>query len=155
MTSRLAPSILLLLLASCAPRLLPGTEIRDTRDTRAITEVLGQYRQAMEKRDSKAVLALVAPDYFDTAGTSGLEDDVDRAELEKRLPADLEKVESVRLELTLRKLDVQGDRAEAEVFYEGWYRVKTPGGAVPRRDTDLQRMKLRKLNDAWKFVSGL
>jgi len=42
-----------------------------------------------------------------------------------------------------------------EVFYEGWYRVKTPGGAVPRRDTDLQRMKLRKLNDAWKFVSGL
>jgi hypothetical protein len=33
--------------------------------------------------------------------------------------------------------------------------VKTPGGAVPRRDTDLQRMKLRKLNDAWKFVSGL
>jgi hypothetical protein len=155
MTSRIA--ILLALAASaCTPRLLPGTEIHSNPDTRAIYDVLQRYRQAMEMRDASAVLALVAPDYFDTAGTPQPDDDADRGVLEKRLPEDLANVDTLKLELTVRKIDVDGDHAEAEVFYDEWYRAKTPaGGIAPRRDSDVHRMRLRRIEGSWKFTSGL
>jgi len=155
MTSR--PAILLALaFAACAPRLLPGTEIEETRDTRAIYDTLVAYRDAMNRRDAGAVLALAAPDYFDDAGTPQPQDDVDRAILEKRLPEDLGKLETLRLELTVRRIEVQGDKAVAEVFYDGWYLVKTPVGKdVPRRDSDLHRMALRKVQGRWLFTNGL
>jgi hypothetical protein len=155
MTSRLTLPVIALLLAACGPRLLPGTDIHDTRDTRAIAGVLQSYRQAMEKRDAQAILGMVAPDYFDTAGTPNPDDDVNRAELERGLPQYLEKLDAVRLELSVRKIEVKGDTAEAEVFYDEWYRVKTATGVVPRRDTDIHRMQLRKVNGAWKFTRGL
>lgn len=141
--------------AGCAPRLLPGTNIRESPDTQAIYERLEQYRQAMERRDPDAVLAMVAPDYFDTAGTPEAGDDVDLEELERRLPADLQGIEGLRIDLTVRDIQVTGDRATAEVFYEAFYRVRTPSGLVPRRDADVHQMRLRKIDGEWKFTGGL
>jgi hypothetical protein len=155
MTTRLALLALVLVAAACGPRLLPGTSIKETSDTRGVYDALLAYRTAMEKRDASAVLALVAADYFDNAGTIDPADDVNRAVLEQRLPADLDKLESLKLDLTVRKIEVQSDHAEVEVFYEGFYRVKTPSGLVARRDADVHRMKLSKVDGQWKFTSGL
>jgi hypothetical protein len=141
--------------AACSPRKIPGTEIDSTADTRAIFGVIQTYRQAMEKKDTPAVLSLVAPEYFDTAGTPDPGDDMDRARLEAALAEDLARAETVRLDLTVRRIDVKGDDAEAEVFYEAWYRVKTPTGVVPRRDSDVHRMKLKRIGKDWKLTSGL
>lgn len=138
----------------CAPRLLPNSDIRDTPDTRAIAALLETYRQAMEAGDAKAVLALVSPRYLDNAGTPDPADDVDQAGLAAQL-AELSKVTSLRLQLTLRRVDVKGDQGEAEVYFDQWYKVTTPAGAVPRHDADVHRMALRKLGGAWKFESGL
>ena len=153
MTKRLL--VLALAAAGCAPSLIPGTQLKDTADNRAVYQVVQSYREAMDRRDAAAVLALVAPDYFDTAGTPAPEDDVNRALLEQRIPQDLSRVDAVKLEVTVRKISVAGDRAEAEVFYDGWYRVKTPSGAVPRRDSDVHLMKLRKVDGRWLFTGGL
>jgi hypothetical protein len=159
MTRRLPAALVLglaLLAAACSPRRIPGTEIRETRDTRAVFDAVEAYRNAMQKRDAPSVLALVAPDYFDTSGTPEPDDDVDLGLLEKRLPEDLAKVDAMRLELTVRRIAVTDDRAQAEIFFDAWYRVKTPGGSVvPRRDSDVHRMQLRRVEGAWKFTSGL
>jgi len=157
MTLRPAPPLVaaLALLAACAPRLIPGTDIRDTHDNRAVYDVVRAYQQALERRDAPAILALVAPDYFDNAGTPDPSDDIDRARLEKTLPADLAKLEGVRLDVTMRNIQVQGDNAIAEVFYETYYRVETPAGPVPRRDSDVHQIHLRKIEGAWKITSGL
>ena len=156
MTLRPAPLLAagLALFAACAPRLLPGTDIRDTPENRAVYEVVRSYQQALERRDAPAILALVAPDYFDNAGTPDPSDDIDRARLEKTLPADLAKLEGVRLDVTMRGIQVQGDTATAEVFYETYYRVETPAGPVPRRDSDVHQIHLRKIEGAWKITSG-
>ncbi len=141
--------------AGCAPHRIPGTEIKSTAETRAVYEVVQSYRRAMEKRDAAAVLALVAPTYFDTAGTPDPADDLDRARLEGTLAQDLARADSVKVDFTVRKVEIDGDHAQVELFYDSYYRVQTPAGAVPRRDSDVHRMTLRKLDGAWKFVSGL
>lgn len=156
MTTRTA----LLLLASlaslaCSARRIPGTQIEESADSRAVFDVVQAYRTAMEQRDAAAVLALVAPTYFDTAGTPDPADDLDRGRLEASLAKDLALTEGMRIELTVRKIEVTGDNAEAELFYDTYYRVQTQGAAVPRRDSDVHRMKLQKIDGVWKIVSGL
>ncbi len=149
---RLAP--LLALALACSPRYLKGTEIRDTPDTRAIANALEAYREAMEKRDPQAIMALVAPSYFDNAGTPDPGDDVDRAGLEKRLQ-DLTEVSALRLQLTVRDIQAKGDEGQAEVFFDQYYRVTTPNGPVARHDADIHRMTLKKIDKKWLFTSGL
>ena len=150
---RLLP--LLVLTMACAPKFLQGTEIRDTPDTRAVASALEAYRQGMEKRDPQAVLALVAPGYFDNAGTPDPTDDVDRAGLEQRLTKDLSSVLALRLQLTVRDIQVKGDKGQAEVFFDQYYRVKAPNGPVARHDADVHRLTLRKIDGAWKFTAGI
>jgi ketosteroid isomerase-like protein len=159
MTNRLAlflaAPLALLLAAACTPARIPGTDIADTRENRAVYAVIDDYVKAMNKRDPDAVLALVAPDYFDDAGTPDAGDDLDRERLEKVLKQDLGRVETEKLSVSLRKIEVQDGAAFAEIFYDNYYRVQTPAGAIPRRDSDVHRIRLKKLDGKWKIVAGL
>jgi hypothetical protein len=143
------------LAAGCAPHHLPGTEIQSTPDTRAIYDTLEAYRQALEKRDVDGILALVAPSYFDTAGTPDPTDDLDRPRLEAALKDQLPKAENLKVDFTIRRIEVTGDEAQAEIFFDSFYRVKTPTITIPRRDSDVERLKLRRIDHKWLFVSGL
>lgn len=151
----LALCAVIALSAGCSPRRIPGTEIEDTGDNRAVYEVVRVYQKALEARDAATILSLVAPDYFDASGTPDPADDLDRAQLEQSLPADLARLEGVRMDVTLRRIDVQRDTATAEIFYENYYRVQTPSGAIPRRDADVHRLQLKKIDDKWKIAAGL
>ncbi len=150
----LAASLALAALA-CAPHRIPGTDVRDTKDNRAVYDVVQAYRQALERRDANAVLALVAPDYHDAAGTPDPSDDLDRATLAQKLPQDLERANGLKVDFTIRRIEVEGDRAQVELFYDQYYRVKTPTGEVPRRDSDIERLRLERVNGAWMIASGL
>ena len=153
--NRLALPLALLVAAACSPRRIPGTEIRDTKENRAVYDVVDAYVRAINKRDPSAVLALVAPDYFDDAGTPEPGDDLDREQLEKALAQDLGRLETAKLAVTLRAIDVQQGAAFAEIFYDNYYRVQTPAGAVPRRDSDVHRIRLKKVDGHWKISAGL
>jgi len=153
MRSRLLP--LLVLLAACAPSRIPNTEVPDTRENRAVYEVIRQYSEALRKKDAAAILLLVAPDYYDGSGTPDPGDDVTRAILEQNLASDLSKVESVMIDMGVKKIEVIGDEARAEVFYDAAYRVVTRGGPVAKRPSDINQMRFRKLNGAWKIIAGL
>jgi hypothetical protein len=155
MTNRLAIPLLALLAAGCSSKRIPGTEIRDSAENRAIYSVVEDYVEALNKRDPAGVLTQVAPDYFDDAGTPEPTDDLDRERLEKALAEDLARVEGAKLAVSLRKIEVQGETAFAEVFYDSYYRVQTPAGPVPRRDSDVHRIRLKKVGPNWKIAAGL
>jgi ketosteroid isomerase-like protein len=155
MTNRLLLVLAALAAAACAPKRIPGTDIEDTRENRAVYAVIDDYVKAMNQRDAVAVLTHVADDYFDDAGTPEPADDLDRGRLEKALAEDLARVEAAKLAVSLRKIEVVGDTAFAEIFYDSYYRVQTPGGAVPRRDSDVHRIRLKKVDGVWKIVAGL
>jgi hypothetical protein len=140
---------------ACSPKVLPGTDIKDTPETRAVANLLETYRQAMERRDARAVLELAATDYFDNSGTPEPTDDVDRAGLAARLD-ELAKISDLRLQLSLRSIDVTSPtEARADVYFDQFYRVTTPNGPVARHDADVHRMTFKKYGKDWKFMSGL
>jgi ketosteroid isomerase-like protein len=151
----LALAVLLALAAACGPRLLPGTQVKETADTRAIYDVIARWVKAMNERNAPGVLELVSDDYFDDAGTPDPADDLDRAALEKAVVTDLARVEGSKLGVTIRRIDVEGEAATAELFYDSYYRVQTPAGAIPRRDSDVYQLRLKKAAGAWKISGGL
>ncbi len=142
-------------LAACGPRRIPGTEIPDNSDTRAIVGVIDQYRQAAERRDADAVLALASKSYFDDSGTPDPADDVNYDQLRKRLTEDYAKIASMRMQINVRSIEVKENRANAFIYYEEAFRMVTKTGEVPKTASDVARMSFVREPDGWKFVSGL
>lgn len=151
----LVVSLATLLLAGCAARRIPGTEIKDTPETRAVVATIDEYRKAAERRDADAVLALVSRTYFDDSGTPDPGDDVDYEQLRKRLPQDYLKITTLRLDIGVRNIEVHDGRAAAYVFYDERYRIQTRTGEVAKQASDVHRMTLVREGDAWRFTSGL
>jgi hypothetical protein len=143
------------LLGGCGPKRIPGTDIKDSPETRAVVDVIEQYRLAVERRDPNAVLALVSRRYFDNAGTTDPADDVDYDQLRSRLVEDYSKLVAVNLEIAVKRIDVEGDRASAFVFYDERYRIKMRSGEVAKQASDVHRMQLVLENGAWRFASGI
>lgn len=144
----------ILAVTACAKN-IPNTDIRDTADTRAILDVIEKYRAAVERRDATAVLVLVSRSYFDNAGTAEPSDDLDYTRLQATLPNDYLKMPSIRIDLGVKQIEVDGDKAFAFFFYDTHFRVKTPKGEVARQDSDQSRMTFHKEGDLWKITSGL
>ncbi len=143
-------------LAGCAPRRIAGTDISDTPETRAVVATIDAYRRAAERRDADTVLSLVSTKYYDDAGTPDPGDDVDYDQLRRRLVDDYAKLTAVRLEINIKKIDVEDGRAAAYVFYDERYRIRTKsGGEIPKQASDVHRMQLVREDGTWKFVSGL
>ena len=146
------------LLTGCSPKRIPGTEIRDTPETRGVVAAIDAYRQAAERRDPDAVMKLVSPRYFDDAGTPDPGDDVNYEQLRQRITQDYAKVTALRLDIAVKKIDVDADRAVAYVYYDERYRIALKSGEVSRQAADQHRMTLVRDPDApgtWKFISGL
>jgi ketosteroid isomerase-like protein len=158
MTTRSAAPLALamaLAAAACSPKRIPGTEIPDNDDTRALVALVEKYQAAAEARDAAAVLALVSPAYLDDAGTPDPSDDLDYGLLAKALPVDLARVSGVRMQLQIRDIRVEGDRAQVYVRYDARYRVATRAGEVAKAQADVSRLVMVRERGAWKIVSGL
>ncbi len=140
---------------ACAGRRIPGTDIQDTSDTRAIVAAIDSYRRAAEQRDTSAVLALVSPKYFDDAGTPDPADDIDYQRLQKRISEDYKNVTALRLDIAVKNVNVDGDEAAAYVFYDEYYRIATRAGEVAKQASDSHRMRFIREGGAWRFLSGL
>ena len=141
-------------LAACA-RNIPNTEIRDTPDNRAIIAVVDSYRKAFDTRNTDAVMALVSPAYYDDSGTVDASDDVDYKALPGVLRDTFSRITQVRIEFGITDIVVNGDKGQADLFYDAKYRVTTPRHEIPKRDTDIQRILLQRDATGWKIISGL
>jgi ketosteroid isomerase-like protein len=153
--SSVAAGLAVLALSACA-RNLPNTDIRDTEDNRAIIGVVDAYRKAFDARDVQGVMALVSPGYYDDAGTVDPSDDVDYKSLPGVLQETFSRLSQVRLEMGITAITlISLDTANVDMFYDAKYRVATPRADIPKRDTDVQRIVMKKEGGAWRIVTGL
>lgn len=147
-------ALLLLLSAACAARRIPGTDLDDTADTRAILQVLEAYRAALEARDADGIIRLVSESFMDDAGTLSPADDLDYAALRQKLPERLAKLQDVEVQISVRKLTIERDAASVIYYYNTRFRI--PGlTSKPMNEGDLKQMWLKRVGGDWKIVSGI
>lgn len=144
----------LCLLTACAARQIPGTQIQDTSDTRAILQVMERYRSALEARDARAIQSLVSRSFKDDAGTDTPEDDLTYANLPAQLATRLERVTDVKLELNVRKVDIAGKEASAIYYWNASFRMPKLDGR-PQSESELEQMLFEKIDGDWKILSGI
>lgn len=145
----------LLGLAACSQATLSGTTIPATDSNKAVLRVFTDYHAALEARDPTALLALASPGYYDVGDTTRGVSPTDYASLQKKLAKDFDKVNGLRLEATIKDIQVDGDKANLDYFEVLRYAINTPNGEVWKSESDDARMRFVKVSGAWKIVSGL
>ncbi|MCY1015374.1 nuclear transport factor 2 family protein [Pyxidicoccus sp. MSG2] len=155
MLKRFLALSVLSLLAACAPKRIPGTEIQDTNDTRAILKVMEQYRSALEARDAAAIQALLTKDFREDAGTpSEPDDDLTAANVGPYLENLFKALQSPKVELDVRRVEVGENVAAAIYYWKASWRM--PGlSSKPQRESELEQMVLRREDGTWKILSGI
>jgi hypothetical protein len=143
--------VLLCASLGCAAHKIPGTDIDETSDTNAIIEVVGKYNTAVDAQDAAGILALVDPSFYDDAGTLTPEDDLDYATLKTKLPAMLAKFQDVRVKITVKTLNVAGDKASLVYNYVITFRINQK----VTTDSDIKRMDFKRVNGVWRIVKGV
>ncbi len=141
----------LLALAGCGARRIPGTDLEDTGDTRAIIDVIARYNSALEARDANGILALVDPAFRDNAGTLTPDDDIDLQRLKTVLPGRLAKLQDVAVRIEIKTIDVKGDRASAVYTWVSQFKL----GGKPMTESDIKRREFKREADGWKILSGV
>ncbi len=145
-----------LLLAGCAPRLIPGTDIKDTSDTRDILDLVGTYKNALEAKDVDAILKLASKSFFENSGTPEGGDDYDFAGLEQKLQAWAAQTKAVRAALEVKDVFVEGDKAVVRYFFDVSFQIPGPDDTLQwKRETDTKEMQLRREEGAWKITGGI
>jgi hypothetical protein len=152
---RIFPLLALTALVACAHATIPGTNVPDSPENRAVLEVLARYKQAMEARDPNGLLTLAAPDYFDRGDASRPTEPRDLDGLRRTLPRDFDGVRTLKLDIDIRNLTIQGDRAQVDYFGVMRYAIAVPNGEKWFSESDDQRMKFVRIGNEWKIASGM
>jgi len=156
MRVRFLSTLSLTMLLACGARRIPGTDIEDNDDTRAILQVMEQYRAAIEARDAQGVLRLVSESFKDDGGTSNPEDRMNYADLQKKLPVELAKLDDVKLDLTVRKIEIESRTNTASAVYTYNLSFRMPRLTnKPQSESEIKKMWFKRDGKQWKIASGI
>lgn len=143
--------------SSCMPKKIPGTELDDTDDTRALIAVLQQYRSAVEAQNASAIVQMADPAFKDDGGSASPEDDLEYANLGTKLGERLAKVKDLKLELTIKRIELSeaADVARVTYTYQMSFRMPEYSGRI-QAENDIKQMVLKRAGEqSWKIVSGI
>lgn len=149
----------LVALSGCM-RKIPGTEIDDNADSRAILDVMTAYRAAVEQRNAQALIDLADPAFRDDGGSSNPDDDLDYSTLYTSLATRFQRIEDVRLDMNVRRMEFEEGTGGARVTYTYTLSFKMPTlSGRTQTDTDIKQMLLRRTEESgkarWRIVSGI
>src|SRR5262249_35279607 len=140
--------------ASCAHSKIPQTNIDDTQDNREIWNILETYQKAVESRDADALIALISPRYYEDNGNTDRSDDYDYNGLRTSLPKDFSRTKAMQLELRVDDIQVEEDKAFAEVYYTYRAQSEFPSGLQWDTGADRTRLRFEKTNGKWLLTGG-
>jgi hypothetical protein len=148
--------LLLWTLGACEPTLIPNTRVEDTTSNREVVDFVERYRQAMETRNSAALLALASPNYFDDMGTPAGHDDIDYDGLKAGLKRLREEVLGARYQISYRSVTYDSEsRVLVDLLYTGWFRLNTDQGPEWKRRLEPHRIVLAREDGQYKILSGM
>ncbi len=157
MPSRLAVVLVLAAtLGACAHGLIPGTQIRDTKDNKEVLAVVQKAMQAIANRDGPTLLSLVSTKYFEDNGTPDPKDDYGYEQLKNKVLSDtFAATKEMFIEVDVQDIVVHGDSAYADVRYNSRARIDVPTGEQWDSHRDFDRVRLDREDGTWKIIGGL
>lgn len=145
-----------LLLVACAPKMIPGTRVEDTKENRSVLEVLGAYKEAMESRNVDALVSLCSPKFYEDGGNADPADDYSYSDLRNVLPQTFQRLSEVKLDVEVRVVKVEDNKASADLRFMYQAKMALPAGDKWHADTELTRLVLeREEGGSWKILKGL
>ncbi|MBS1152906.1 MAG: putative lipoprotein, partial [Myxococcaceae bacterium] len=130
--------LVLSLLVACTPKKIPGTEIDDNDDTRAILAVMEEYRKAVETKNAQTIVDLADPTFKDDGGSAALDDDLEYSQLFTVLPARLSKMDEIKVEVSVRKIEIDRELGTARATYTYNTSFRLPGmNPKPQSESDI------------------
>ncbi len=145
------------LTTGCGPKLIPGMtiEVADTPDNRALLLVLEKFQDAFEKQDVDALVELASTKFYETAGTSDTKDHYDYDGIRKHFSEHFKLVEKCTLNITLKDILVEENKATIDYRFVTRFLMKLPSGEKWQLKDDINQMKLVKEAGQWKVLSGM
>lgn len=146
---------------------IPGTKIPDTSLNRGIIQAVEDYRVAVERKDTAALLLMASKKYWEDSGTPTGGDDYGYEGLSSVLKSRFNKAKDIRYSLRYMNLyrrckpdadpaTNEGCRAYVDVLIDASFTVKDARGADKRPDKrDQNQLVLEWADDKWKFLSGM
>ena len=146
------------LAAGCAggTRYIHGTKVPDSPQNRTLLGVVEQYRLALERKDTQALIGLASKDYWEDGGTPTGSDDYGYDGLREVLDTRFARADGIRY--SMRYMDVkklEGNRAAVEVLIDASYSIDTANGKQRRDMRDQNQLVLQWDGSSWKFLSGM
>jgi hypothetical protein len=150
-----ALAVISMLGSACAPRRIPGTDIDDTEESRAILGVMETYRQALEAKNPDAVMALIDPNFQDNSGTTTPADDLNFKNLRGVLADRFGKVSDLRVTFEVKRIEFKQENARAVFTYNSAF--KLPGMTQKALgDSELEEMTFKRADEGkWRITSGI
>lgn len=148
---------------------IPGTNIPENRVNRAIIDTVEQYRLAVERKDTSALLLMASKRYWEDGGTPTGSDDYGYEGLREVLSTRFQNAEDIRY--SLRYMNVarrcqntedaesnSGCRAYVDVLVDASFSIVNAHGQRVRPDMRDQNQLVLEWDpqaERWLFLSGM
>lgn len=143
-------------LSGCATRYIPNTDVEDTDTNRDVVRFCEQYRKAVERKDTDALLALASPRYYEDGGNVDPADDLDYEGLREWLEGRFQQTKAIRYEIRYRRIQA-GDGGRVYVLYTYTSSYKVPGIKQDewRHTVAENRLELEPDGKSFKIIAGM
>lgn len=168
--NRLVLLLSLTVLWGCASKAqtIPGTKIPENRTNRAIIDSVEQYRLAVERKDTAALLLMASKRYWEDGGTPTGGDDYGYEGLREVLSKRFKSAEDIRYSLRYMNVarrcqseDPEGNsgcRAYVDVLIDASFSIVNAHGQRVRPDMRDQNQFVLEWDpqvERWLFLSGM
>ncbi len=135
---------------------MAGTKIIDNKKNKEIIVFLESYRNAMEQKDTVALLQMASTSYVEDAGTAVKSDDYGYEGLKDVLAKRMNSAESIRYSLKYLNIRHMENRVLVDVLIDASFTIKDVNGDTFRKNMrDNNQIVLEYVGYEWKIISGM
>ncbi len=155
-TSKAAALLALAYLSGCSRDVIPNTQVEDSAFNRGVIAFCEDYRHAVERRNTRLLLKLADPKYYEDGGSVDTTDDLDFAGLEGYLQKTFRQTKAIRYEIHYRQISLgRSNQVFVDYTYSASYKVPTGEGDVWRRRVADNRIELVRDGERFRILSGM
>ena len=147
-----------LALGACAggTEYIPGTKVPQSQENQQLIDRIEDYRMAVERKDSGALVLMASKHYWEDAGTPSGKDDYGYQGLQEILSGRFQKVKAIRYSMRYMNIVRRGPRVFVDVLVDASFTIEDARGEDSRQDMrDQNQFVLEYDGRNWLFLSGM